>query len=675
MSVTADQPTRYAIRNTQHARWQLDIVLVLVLMLLAFALRVYQLDHQDLRGDEAATWVYSIRSFAELLDIWKVDPQPPLYYSLMHEWFPLAGTTEFAIRYVSVMGGLLLVASLITLGRKLVDARTGILVGFLVAVNPYDIYYAQDARPYPLATWLGVLSTLILWQALRHRRWRDWIAYGVLIAVLAYTHYYFFIIVAFQTLFVVWDAWQRRCIPWQYGVVGAMAGMLYLPWLVYNWDLVRNYRGYVESASLIASLGRPLLAFAGGQLLSPPINWINGAILWPLAGLGVVGLWHVSPLARAAASPAPTAARTGDYRHKALQLVMLYLIVPLLVVFFVSRFRPIFNERYLALASPAFFLLIGAGLTWSLRRPRTWLSVGSAVAAIVFLVTGGIALANYYTDPSFAKSPPWRDVLDHIRRKAHPGDVLVYTAPMPEILYYNERAGRLPTALIPYEQHDPLPRVVKALEDTLAAHPRVWLIQFPASSRQVASNVEPWLDRHSVRLDQTFFRILHVGLYQSPTEFMKTMIPQRASFTDGSNQQAGIMQLEGFQLGKGASPPFVIEPGEKVPLTLMWRALSRPATAYTVFTHVVGPDGRLWGQWDNPPVWGTYPTAEWAAGEIVFDQYLIPLKGDTPPGAYRVLVGLYDLASGARLSVLDDGGQPIGNSVRLSQPITVAAGQ
>jgi hypothetical protein len=178
-----------------------------------------------------------------------------------------------------------------------------------------------------------------------------------------------------------------------------------------------------------------------------------------------------------------------------------------------------------------------------------------------------------------------------------------------------------------------------------------------------------------VRLDQTFFRILHVGLYQSPTEFMKTMIPQRASFTDGSNQQAGIMQLEGFQLGEGASPPFIIEPGKKVPLTLMWRALSRPATAYTVFTHVMGPDGRLWGQWDNPPVWGTYPTTEWAAGEVVFDQYLIPLKRDTPLGAYQVLVGLYDPASGARLSVLDDGGQPIGDSVRLSQPITVAAGQ
>jgi 4-amino-4-deoxy-L-arabinose transferase-like glycosyltransferase len=638
--------------------------IMLALMLLAFALRVYRLDYQDLRGDEAATWVYSIRSYAELLEIWKVDSHPPLYYSVMHEWFRVAGTTVFAIRYVSVVGSLLLVASLIALARKLVDARTGIVVGVLIAINPYDIYYAQDARPYPLATWLGVLSTLILWQALCHRRWRDWLIYGGLIAVLAYTHYYFFIIVAFQALFVAWDAWQRRTIPWQYAVVGAMAGMLYLPWLVYNWDLVRNYRGYVESANLIASLGRPLLAFAGGQLLSPPISWVNGAILWPLLGLGTVGLWHVNP-----------PARTADYRRKALWLVVLYLIVPLLVVFFVSRFRPIFSERYLALASPAFFLLIGAGLTWSLCRLRTWLRVGSAVAAIAFLVTGGMALANYYTNPAFAKSPPWRDVLDHIRRKALPGDILVYTAPMPEILYYNERAGRLPTTLIPYEEHDPLPRVVKALGDTLAVHPRVWLIQLPASSRQVASNVEPWLDRHSVRLDQTFFRILHLGLYQSPMEFAKTMTSQVARFAVSSDQPEGTIQLEGFHLGGGTSSPFTIEPGKKLVLTLVWRALDRPATSYTVFTHIIGRDGTLWGQWDNPPVRGTYPTNNWMPGETVFDQYLIPLKDDIPAGTYSVLVGLYDATSGARLSVLDENAQLIGDSLRLSQSVVVAEGE
>jgi len=82
----------------------------------------------------------------------------------------------------------------------------------------------------------------------------------------------------------------------------------------------------------------------------------------------------------------------------------------------------------------------------------------------------------------------------------------------------------------------------------------------------------------------------------------------------------------------------------------------------------------LYGQWDNPPVRGTYPTTDWSVGETVFDQYLIPLKEDAPLGEYRLLVGLYDPASGQRLAVLDDQGQAVGDTVQLSQSVVVQQG-
>ncbi len=629
-----------------------QIIVALAVVLLAFALRVYRLDTQCLRGDEALTHVYSTRSLAEMSEILKATSHhPPVFYSLMHEWLSIAGESEYSLRYVPVVAGVLLVVAVMVLGRMLIDGWSGIVASTLVAINPFEVYYSQDARSYTLVTLIGVLSTLCLWRALRRRSWRHWAIYGMLTVALAYTHYYFFLIVAFQALFVAWDAWRRRRIPWQYGLTGIVAALMYLPWFLYGWGLVASYEGAGESVDLLASLGRPLLAFAGGLLLSPPISWVNGAAIWPLLGLGLVGLWRL--------------------KRGALLLVASYLLVPLLLVFFVSRFRPIFNERYLILASPAFFLLVGVGLTQSLRRPPRWVAAGSAVVATVFLATGAMALANYYFNPSFAKSPPWRDVLDYIRRKDQPGDVLVYTAPLPEILYYNERAVSLPTSLIPYEQHSPVTDVVKALQDTLAEHPHVWLIPLPASEKQVASSVEPWLDRHSVRLDQVFFRVIHMGLYQSPAEFARTMTSQSADLAEVAGATSGVIRLEGFRLGNNGDVPFTIAPGQPIPLTLMWRATDRPKGSYTVFTHVVGPDGALWGQWDNPPVWGTYPTGDWSAGEVVFDQYRIPLREDTPPGAYRLLVGMYEPGSGARLPVVDSGGQPVGDSVQLIQPIVV----
>jgi hypothetical protein len=82
---------------------------------------------------------------------------------------------------------------------------------------------------------------------------------------------------------------------------------------------------------------------------------------------------------------------------------------------------------------------------------------------------------------------------------------------------------------------------------------------------------------------------------------------------------------------------------------------------YTVFTHLLGPynpltTGPLWGGHDSRPGGGTYPTTVWEAGEIVIDEYEIPIQADAPPGEYRLEVGMYHLATMERLPVLDDSG-------------------
>jgi hypothetical protein len=83
---------------------------------------------------------------------------------------------------------------------------------------------------------------------------------------------------------------------------------------------------------------------------------------------------------------------------------------------------------------------------------------------------------------------------------------------------------------------------------------------------------------------------------------------------------------------------------------------------YTVFVHLVGPDGRLQGQADSWPVQGTYPTSQWTPGREVTDPYEVRLESDAPPGPYRVEVGWYDLDTMQRLQIVDEEGEPIGDS-------------
>jgi len=103
-------------------------------------------------------------------------------------------------------------------------------------------------------------------------------------------------------------------------------------------------------------------------------------------------------------------------------------------------------------------------------------------------------------------------------------------------------------------------------------------------------------------------------------------------------------------------------PGEAIPIVLRWQALRALDEDYTVFVHLIGPDGRLHGQVDMWPVQGSYPTSRWTPGEEVTDPYDVRLEPDAPPGTYRIEVGWYLLATMQRLPVVDARGRPVGDS-------------
>jgi 4-amino-4-deoxy-L-arabinose transferase-like glycosyltransferase len=106
--------------------------------------------------------------------------------------------------------------------------------------------------------------------------------------------------------------------------------------------------------------------------------------------------------------------------------------------------------------------------------------------------------------------------------------------------------------------------------------------------------------------------------------------------------------------------------GGRIPVTLYWQALAPIPASYQVFTHLEGQNGPV-AQADSVPVCWTYPTEVWRPGQIIADQHAIPLKPETPPGDYPLQVGLYLPDTFARLDVLDEAGNPAGNSVTLTQ--------
>jgi hypothetical protein len=90
-----------------------------------------------------------------------------------------------------------------------------------------------------------------------------------------------------------------------------------------------------------------------------------------------------------------------------------------------------------------------------------------------------------------------------------------------------------------------------------------------------------------------------------------------------------------------------------------------------VFTHLIDDDDMIWGQEDDWPVDGSYPTSQWARGDIIEDPYEIVISPETPSGDYRLEVGMYLLETGERLPVTDETGLPPGNRILLSSTVQV----
>jgi len=115
-----------------------------------------------------------------------------------------------------------------------------------------------------------------------------------------------------------------------------------------------------------------------------------------------------------------------------------------------------------------------------------------------------------------------------------------------------------------------------------------------------------------------------------------------------------------------------LRPDDTLHLTLYWRAQKRMGKSYTVFTHLLDTQNQIWGQKDSIPVSGNYPTTDWWEGEVVVDEYEIPLRTDAPAGEYRIEIGIYDDMTGERLSVFTRQGQRLSeNRILLETPVKV----
>jgi hypothetical protein len=123
----------------------------------------------------------------------------------------------------------------------------------------------------------------------------------------------------------------------------------------------------------------------------------------------------------------------------------------------------------------------------------------------------------------------------------------------------------------------------------------------------------------------------------------------------------------------GALPAGRIQPGQTITLNLFWQASAPVPRDYTVFVHLLDAAGGVQAQHDGPPMQGRYPTNNWRPGQIIEDATPLTLPSDLPPGDYRLAVGMYELTTGQRLPVTDQGVRLPNDAILLDPVLQIAA--
>jgi hypothetical protein len=105
--------------------------------------------------------------------------------------------------------------------------------------------------------------------------------------------------------------------------------------------------------------------------------------------------------------------------------------------------------------------------------------------------------------------------------------------------------------------------------------------------------------------------------------------------------------------------------GGSVHVVLYWRAMRQLDADYSISAQIVDERGFIYGQRDSQHP-GGYPTSRWATSSYARDVHDIALLPGTPPGQYRLRVGVYRMGVPGRLNVLDVNGAPAGTTIDVA---------
>ncbi len=460
-----------------------DHIRLLVIILLATALRLFHLGKQSLWLDEAWSYTYALVPLRASLETLLVSGDPPSPDIFLIRLFLIVGKNETIIRFPSFIFGVLSVAVIYRVGRLILDSRLGLVSALFLALNPFHLWYSQEARMYSVGMFSILAASYFFLRLLQKNSWRTWGGFIVFSSLAYYSYYVPLQIALAQFVLLLCYLRTYRVLFRKWVVAQALAFAPLLPWLAlyFSQDTPRIGIGWIPKPTILAPL-ETLWAFSSGY---------SGGLT---AGAAIALLPFCLALALGTLS-----VMRDSTPHKL--FLFLWLVVPITATFLLSLLRPIYVHRYLIFALPAYLTLMACGI---MNTPTRIVRLALTAVVLAIMFNG---LLRIYFDPGFFKQD-WRGAANYVQNGAQTGDVIAVESfeDVPPFKYYYK--GDLKLIAVNNQSFGDF-------EESMEGYERLWLIYHRALSGRSDSNTERWLNLHRKDvLEEKDLPGLRVILYQ-----------------------------------------------------------------------------------------------------------------------------------------------------------------
>src|SRR3989344_3814584 len=393
--------------------------LIFLILVLGLVLRLVAIN-QSLWLDEAiGALVVRDYSYAGILNnFMRFDNHPPLYYLTLKFWTDIFGYSEVSLRFPSIIFGIATIYLAFLIARKISNGK---LKGFpeitaiILATSQFHIYYSQEARMYSMAAFFSSAAIYSFINTFKKDSDKWWILFSVSITILLFTDY---APVFLLPVFWLYGYLMKRNKIWRLKFIAShitllIFGYFWLPTFLYQsgrgrW-LLETLPGWRKVAGG-ATLKQALLVwmkFVFGRLSFP-----RKIFYYTLVGLAsvpfIISFFKL----------------VFTKKSRYMDLIALWLIVPLALGFVASFWFPAFVYFRFLYVLPAFYLLV----SWAISSFTI-----KTIKNILVTLLVGVNLFGWeiYISDENQQREQWRQAILFIEKTAEINEIVIFEFTQP----------------------------------------------------------------------------------------------------------------------------------------------------------------------------------------------------------------------------------------------------